>query len=238
MTTTCVCLMAIAGCNHDGRYLRPASPDQNASISTTAAPTTIAPGFDDGEGTADGEIGTAGGGVFGSVTEPADPSTAGSSTIVSGTAVTETGAAPLSALAPWRDGSPIDSRYTCDGLNVSPPLSWSAAPDGTVEIALTLADEQNADFVHWTVAGLDPSVTSVAEAGVPEGAIQGVNGSGTVGYTGPCPPSGETHTYLLTVHYLSAQIELGDGAAGADMLLAINADTLASAQITGTYTRA
>jgi Raf kinase inhibitor-like YbhB/YbcL family protein len=92
--------------------------------------------------------------------------------------------------------------------------------------------------VHWTVAGLDPSITQLAEGVVPEGAIQGVNGAGTIGYTGPCPPQSEVHTYRLTVHYLDAQVELGDGAAGADMVLAIQSNTTATAVITGTYVRA
>ena len=72
---------------------------------------------------------------------------------------------------------------------------------------------------------------------MPDGAIQALNGSGGKGYTGPCPPEGQTHTYVLTVHYLGDQIELGDGAQGADLLAAIDAATIADAQVTGTFSR-
>ena len=53
--------------------------------------------------------------------------------------------APQTVTAPWRDGGPIDARYTCKGANVSPALSWTAAPEGTQEIAITLID-QDASF--------------------------------------------------------------------------------------------
>ncbi len=102
---------------------------------------------------------------------------------------------------------------------------------------MTLSDEQAPTFVHWAIAGLDPDTTSIEEGQVPVGAIQATNGGNEVGYTGPCPPQGQTHTYVLTVHFLDSQIELGDGAAGADMLTAIDAATLESAQVTGTFAR-
>jgi Raf kinase inhibitor-like YbhB/YbcL family protein len=227
MSTVCVGLMVLAaGCNHDGRYLRPATPDQNATISTTAAPSTTAAGI---FGAPDSATDDAAGTIDASGTD--DPSATGDADVSTTTAA-------LAAVAPWRDGALIDARYTCDGLNISPPLSWPAAPAGTVEIAITLGDEQLPTFIHWVAAGIDPTVTSVTESALPDGAIEGVNGNGTTGYTGPCPPKGETHTYQLTVHYLGLRIELADGAAGADMLAAIQSNTIATAVTTGTYTRA
>jgi len=217
LSLTCVVAALIgAGCNHDGRSLRPARADQNQTISTTAAPSTQ--GSD-----------VVGGGEIGSTSLGGVLAGAGS------TPTTIASAASL--LAPWRDGAAIDARYTCSGLNVSPPLSWTPAPAGTVEIAVTLSDEQAPTFVHWAIAGLDPDTTSIEEGQVPVGAIQATNGGNEVGYTGPCPPQGETHTYVLTVHFLDSQIERGDGAAGADMLTAIDAATLGSAQVTGTFAR-
>ena len=217
LSLTCVVAALIgAGCNHDGRSLRPARADQDQTISTTAAPST--PGSDV---VGAGEIAsTSLGGVL-----------AGAST------TTTTVASAASLLAPWRDGAAIDARYTCSGLNVSPPLSWSPAPADTVEIAVTLSDEQAPGFVHWAIAGLDPDTTSIEEGQVPVGAIQATNGNNKIGYTGPCPPQGDTHTYVLTVHFLDSQIEVGDGAAGADMLTAIDAATTSSAAVTGTFAR-
>ncbi|MFT3855823.1 MAG: YbhB/YbcL family Raf kinase inhibitor-like protein [Ilumatobacteraceae bacterium] len=225
ISLTCLALAVVAGgCNHDGRTLRPAGPDQNASISTTAAPTT----------TLGGDFSSIDGGGL-STTSPNGSAT---TTTSAGAPVDGATVDDGTVTAPWRDGAAIDARYTCSGDDVSPPLSWSAAPAGTTEIAITMADEQASTFVHWAVAGIEPGTTAIQEGLVPPGAIQAVNGSGQIGYTGPCPPQSETHTYVITVHYLGSQIELGDGAAGEDMLLAIDAATLSSAQVTGTFARA
>ena len=141
----------------------------------------------------------------------------------------------MTVTAPWRDGAPIDPRYTCKGANVSPALSWSAAPQGTREIAVTLVD-QDASFNHWTMAGIKPTVTSLAENTLPEGAVVALNGSGAARYTGPCPPAGTTHTYRVTVHYLDSALLLSSGGSPDDMRLAIDDATLATAQVTGTFT--
>jgi Raf kinase inhibitor-like YbhB/YbcL family protein len=277
MTTTCVCLMAVAaGCNHDGRYLRPATPDQNATISTTAAPSTSSAGdavgaFDSlaadniesttstttsttpSTSTSVAPAETTAGVLADSSTSVLDPTTVktvnlggtaatdpgGSTTVAAvdpNAATTVPGQTP-SVVAPWRNGAPIDARFTCDGANVSPPLSWSRAPTGTVEVGITVSDEQAPDFVHWAVAGIDPALNMVQDSRVPDGTIQALNGASTPGYFGPCPPQGETHTYQVTVHFLGSQIELGDGALGTDMVLALQASTIASATITGTYAR-
>jgi Raf kinase inhibitor-like YbhB/YbcL family protein len=228
ISLTCVLLgLAVAGCNHDGRTLAPPRPDQNASISTTAAPTTTAvPDFGGLDGGDPGDSTTTIGGA------PISATTAVAS--LEGEGVIAAG----SVTAPWRDGAAIDARYTCAGADVSPPLTWSPAPDGTRQIAVTMADEQAPTFVHWAMAGLAPDTVTLTEGQIPAGAIESVNGAGGTGYTGPCPPQGQPHTYVITVHFLDGDIELGNGAAGADLLLAINANTLASAEVTGTFSRA
>ena len=143
---------------------------------------------------------------------------------------------PPTLVAPFTDGSPIDVRHTCEGADLSPALSWSAAPEGTVEIALTLVDIDTPGFAHWAIAGIDPLSTALGEGAVPEFAITSINGAGRPGYTGPCPPSGETHRYRYTVHFLLQQTELGDAAPGSDLLASVEGATLSSASIIGTYT--
>jgi Raf kinase inhibitor-like YbhB/YbcL family protein len=201
--------LGAAGCKHDGRTLRPARPDQNATISTTAAPTTADASVD-------------GGGAF--------------STFSTFATVPTTITGPTVS-APWRDGAEIDPRYTCQGEDVAPALLWSAPPAGTVEIAITMVDDDSPDQVHWVIAGLPASLSALAEGQVPAGAIQAANDFGTVGYAGPCNDSGTVDTYRFTVHFLSQQMELGDGAPGADLRLAVEAATFASADITGLYSR-
>ncbi len=204
--------VAAAGCSHDGRTLRAPQPDQNASVSV---PSTTTAEFTDPDATLPGAIDSAAlGGTLPALLDDVH-------TIV----------------AAWRDGTPIDVFNTCDGPNAAPALSWSAAPEGTAEIAISMVDDDAPLFDHWTMAGIAPDVSSIAEGEVPVGAFQGTNGTGAVGYAGPCPPKGTTHTYRFTVHYLDQQIELGDGVTGSDLLVAINGSTSAYAEITGTYSR-
>jgi Raf kinase inhibitor-like YbhB/YbcL family protein len=213
--------MLAAGCRHDGREMRPALPSQDGSVSTTAPPTVpdIEDGFFESAPTVAGLPGG-----------PIEPTTTGT-----GPSTVAALVGPLEVTAPWRDGSPIDPRYTCEGENVSPALSWSEAPAGTQEIAIVLVD-QDFDFDHWAIAGIGPDVTNIAEDTPPPGAVEALNGSGAAGYAGPCPPSGETHTYRITVHYLDQALTLTSGAVSDDMRFAIDEATIATAQVTGTFT--
>ena len=217
-----------AGCNDDGREMRPARADQDGSVSTTGPPTTplVEDDFFDTVATVSAST----------VTVSAGPT---SSDPASGTASpTSTTLVQLPAVvvtAPWRDAAPIDPRYTCKGDNVAPALSWTDRPEGTQEIAVTMVDE-DASFEHWAMTGIAPDVTGLAENETPAGAVAGVNGRGDAGYTGPCPPAGATHTYRITVHYLDHALGLASGISVGDMRAAIEAATLASAQVTGTFT--
>lgn len=204
MTTSCLLLMVAGGCKSDGRELRPARADQNASVSTPAPVVTD------------------------STSEP--------TTTVSATPLVEL-PGELLVSAPWRNGEAIDARYTCDGLNVAPALAWSAAPAGTVEIAITLTDLDAPNFVHWVIAGLSPSSIALDEDTVPVGAYEALNGAGDVGYTGPCPPAGSSHDYVLAVHYLVTATGLDDGSSAEDLVAKIEAAETALADVTGTFSR-
>jgi Raf kinase inhibitor-like YbhB/YbcL family protein len=214
-----------SGCRHDGREMRPALPSQNGSVSTTTASTVpeTEDDFFDTVATVDSGAAAAPGG-------PIEPST----TALGGASIGPL-VPVLTVTAPWRDGGPIDARYTCKGANLSPALTWSKAPAGTQEIAITLID-QDADYDHWTMARIGAGVTSLAENTPPEGAVEALNGAGAAAYTGPCPPAGITHTYRITVHYLNETLLLSSGGPAAAMRTAIDDATIATAQVTGTFT--
>jgi Raf kinase inhibitor-like YbhB/YbcL family protein len=143
--------------------------------------------------------------------------------------------------APWAEEGPIDIRNTCDGDNASPAISWSDVPDQAVELAVSYVDESalsnGRPFVHWVIAGLDPASGRLDEATVPAGALQALNFFGDVGYGGPCPPIGETHTYRLTLYALDQQVEVADGTPAAEFLDTLDALAIGSTSTLSTATR-
>lgn len=145
-------------------------------------------------------------------------------------------------MAPWLDGTPIDSRYACDGLDIAPAVSWGTPPPGTVEIAIVMVDESAVSndmaFVHWVIAGILPSEISLIEGDIPAGAIQAINFFGDVGYSGPCPPIDDAaHEYKLTVYALNQPLALADTTPATEFLDAIEAVTIGSTDLIGTFQR-
>jgi Raf kinase inhibitor-like YbhB/YbcL family protein len=116
----------------------------------------------------------------------------------------------LSSTAFANNGT-IPLRYAstdAGGQNVSPPLSWSGAPSGTRSFVLVCLDPDADNFVHWVMYDIPASVNSLPEgvppqATLPNGAKQGENGMGTIGYFGPEPPPGELHRYVFTLYALA-----------------------------------
>lgn len=202
-------LSLLAACDtDDGRQLEEPSAQQRADMPTSTAPTTT---------------------LFPSVGAPEGDGAAGPADTV----------APVgfSLTAPWEDGGAIPRRFTCEGADRPPALSWSAPPAGTVELALLVTDDDADGFVHHAVSGIPPTAGEVGEGGTITGAIEGVNGFGEAGWGGPCPPPGETHTYRWTMYALAQPSGLTAGFAGGELLQhALNAG-FTSAEVTGTYRR-
>ena len=99
--------------------------------------------------------------------------------------------------------------FTCDGVNVSPPVAWIKLPQGTKSVALMMEDPDAAggDFVHWSVYNIPPIGVGIAAGQLPLGARQGKNSFGKEGYGGPCPPKGDdAHHYVITVYGLKRPI--------------------------------
>ncbi len=144
----------------------------------------------------------------------------------------------------FEEGADIPRKYTCDGKNVSPPLTWSGVPEGAKSLALIVDDPDapSGTFVHWVLYGLPVSMNELAEA-VPandrlaSGAMQGRNGFRKIGYGGPCPPSG-THRYFFHLYALSESISLASGASRQELDAAMDGRIIANAQLMGRYTRA
>lgn len=138
------------------------------------------------------------------------------------------------------NGASIPSRYTCDGEDVAPPLTWTRAPARTRSLAL-LVEDQNAPggaFVHWSVYDLPRGASGIGTARLPGAAAEGQNSFGRIGYGGPCPPKGDpAHHYVFSIHALDDNPGLPPGASSAAVREAIAAHAIAGGTLTGLYRR-
>lgn len=138
----------------------------------------------------------------------------------------------------------IPEKYTCDGLDVSPPLSWSGYPAETKSFVIIMEDPDapGGAFTHWIIYNIPVEVVELPE-GVPaedrleSGALQGINDFGRVGYGGPCPPPGETHRYFFRIYALDTVLELPPGATREEVLAALEGHIVGEGGLTGLYGR-
>ncbi|MGH9739670.1 MAG: YbhB/YbcL family Raf kinase inhibitor-like protein [Candidatus Acidiferrales bacterium] len=142
----------------------------------------------------------------------------------------------------FQDGQPIPKKNTCDGRDVSPDLAWSGAPDETKSLAL-IVDDPDAPgkvWVHWVIYDLPADARGLPE-GVPQdrelrdGARQGKNDFGKIGYGGPCPPRGPAHRYFFKLYALREKTGLKPGANKDELELAIKGRVVAQATLTGKF---
>ena len=141
------------------------------------------------------------------------------------------------------EGDLIPKKFTCDGSDVSPPLSWSQPPEGTKSMVL-ICDDPDAPmgtWVHWVIYGLSPDTLEISE-NIPDdkevlgGAKHGVNDFRKYGYGGPCPPGG-THRYFFKLYAVDTEVDLKPGATKDEVLDAIKGHILAEGQLMVKYSR-
>lgn len=118
----------------------------------------------------------------------------------------------LTIISPvFRGGAAIPPQYTCRGQNVNPSLNIFNVPETAQSLTLILHDPDavSGDFLHWLVWDIPPGTEAISVNDVPVGAIQGKNGGGDNGYTGPCPPKGTgTHHYIFDLYALDTTLDL------------------------------
>ncbi|MEN6421084.1 MAG: YbhB/YbcL family Raf kinase inhibitor-like protein [Smithella sp.] len=137
----------------------------------------------------------------------------------------------------------IPAKYTCDGQNISPPLSWNKAPEKTKSFAL-ICDDPDAPaglWVHWVLFDIPATVNALPENVSRKEEIAGIgkngkNTSGRYGYDGPCPPGG-THRYYFKLYALDSMLNLKAGLTKDQLLAAMKGHVLAEAQLMGRYRR-
>lgn len=141
----------------------------------------------------------------------------------------------------------IPTVYTCDGRDISPPLSWSGLPAGTKSLALIMDDPDapapkapKMTWVHWVLYNIPVEapglVENVGSGGLPAGTLQGINNWGRTGYGGPCPPIGR-HRYFHKLYALDVVLpDLGHPDKNR-LLQTMQGHILDQAELIGTYQR-
>ncbi|WP_240342427.1 YbhB/YbcL family Raf kinase inhibitor-like protein [Methylococcus sp. EFPC2] len=139
----------------------------------------------------------------------------------------------------------IPRRHTCQGLDASPPLSWSGAPPGTKSLVLIVDDPDAPDpaapkmtWVHWVLYNLPPVATGLPEAVVvgdlPKGTREGLNDWKKTGYGGPCPPVGR-HRYFHKLYALDLELPDLGHPTKSQLEKAMNGHVIAKTELVGTY---
>jgi Raf kinase inhibitor-like YbhB/YbcL family protein len=142
----------------------------------------------------------------------------------------------------FSNGGAIPPKFTCDGPDVSPALSWNDPPPSTKALALIMDDPDApaGTWVHWVLYDLPASVRELPE-GLPKakdleiGARQGSNDFRRIGYGGPCPPPGATHRYSFRLYALDRATQLAAGAAKGDLERAMKGHILAQSELIGRF---
>jgi Raf kinase inhibitor-like YbhB/YbcL family protein len=159
---------------------------------------------------------------------------------------------------PERKERRIPKAHTCTKLsmnepNISPPLEWSGAPEGTQGFALIMHSTEpvgsDEPWIHWVTWNIPADVTELAKGVLSNGALQGLNGSGTIGYLGPCPPdmisksesidsnahkdTNELEIYYFEIYALDTKLDLAAGATIDELLQAIDGHVLAGGKLVG-----
>ncbi|MFO8036020.1 MAG: YbhB/YbcL family Raf kinase inhibitor-like protein [Anaerolineales bacterium] len=132
----------------------------------------------------------------------------------------------------------IPQKYTCEGADVSPPLSWSGVPDDAQSLVL-IADDPDAPmgtWVHWVLYDLPPETSELAEGASGVGA-EGINDFKRTGYGGPCPPPGSPHRYFFKLYALDTPLNLSPKATKKEVVKAMEGHILAQGQLMGTFSR-
>ena len=131
----------------------------------------------------------------------------------------------------------IPSEYTCDGDDVSPPLTFGNIPNNTKSLALIMDDPDApmGTWVHWLVWNIPANKTGFSK-GENITFPQGKNDFGDLAYGGPCPPFG-THRYFFKLYALDTMLNLSIGSSKKQLEKAMSGHIIEEAQLIGLYKR-
>lgn len=144
----------------------------------------------------------------------------------------------------FEEGASIPVVHTCDGDDISPALWWDEVPAETVSLALIMEDPDapSGTFTHWIIYNLPPDSKGLEkiipiQKNLDNGAVQGKNDFGKIGYGGPCPPPGEEHRYFFRIFALKKKLPPESIHSGTEFYEAMNGLMLDKAEYMGKYYR-
>ena len=134
------------------------------------------------------------------------------------------------------EGKMIPSIYTCEGDNINPPLEFSDVPPNAKSLALIMDDPDapGGTFTHWLMWNIPPETGKIEENDWLEGAEQGLNDGGELGYMGPCPPTG-VHHYHFKLYALNKKLDLSGDVEKASLEREIESGLIEKAELIGVY---
>ncbi len=134
----------------------------------------------------------------------------------------------------------IPKKYTCDGDDVSPPLSWKNAPVNTKSFVLIVDDPDapRGTWDHWILLNIPTHVNGLEEniSQLPNGTQEGLNSWGKTEYGGPCPPSG-VHRYFFKLYALDEMLTIDEKPTKTHIINAMNGHIIAEVSLIGKYQR-
>jgi len=148
----------------------------------------------------------------------------------------------------FEEGKSFPIVNTCDGDDLSPTLNWDGVPKGTISFALVLDDPDapnappNGSFTHWIVYNIPADLNRLdqivpIQKNLDNGALQGQNDFGKIGYGGPCPPEGEEHRYFFRLYALDRKLAPEPAYVRSQIDEEIKGHVLAEASYQGVYRR-
>jgi len=133
----------------------------------------------------------------------------------------------------FKNNGEMPVRYTCEGININPPIEIQEIPDHAKSLVLMVEDPDapGGSWLHWLLWNIPP-VTLIREDSIP--GVQGVDDFGVNLYGGPCPPTG-THRYHFKIYVLDTLLNLPEGSTRKEVELAMDNHILAFGEVIGLY---
>lgn len=127
----------------------------------------------------------------------------------------------------------IPAKYTCEGIDINPPIDIDGIPEKAHSLALIVDDPDapGKTWVHWMVWNI-PITHHIKENSIP--GEQGLNDFKRIAWGGPCPPSA-THRYFIKVYALDSLLQLTSKATKKDLEHAMSEHILAYGELVGLY---